>query len=263
MLTVMEADTQWLKIPLEQPGTHGNYSLATPVIKREITEWLFKESDGVVQTGPFAGMKVLNETAWKSTYLAPVLLGCYEQELHGEIERQITRLSKLENPTIGVVGCAEGYYAVGFKQRIPKATVYIIDIDSQCLEVCGHNAAANSVQLVAKAPVHVVLDCDLIFMDVEGAETDYLDPVKFPGLRDRHLIVEIHDLGPRHPVTEILLDRFRGSHRIQYLFTGTRNPSEYKWLCAMHQDYQWLAMSEGRMSMMGWFVMYPKGEALS
>lgn len=250
---------------IEQPGTRCNISLATPLIKRELTEWLYKAVDGVVQSGPFAGMKLLRETAWTSTYLPPLLLGCYEEELHGEVERQVTRLGRLKNPIISVVGCAEGYYAIGFKRRLPKATVYAVDSEEKCMAICGKAGVANAVSLTFGVPVEVFMRADLIFMDVEGAEVAYLDPEKLPQLRDRHIIVEVHDFGKDLQETpEILLDRFRGTHHITMLVSGgPRNPSKYPWLCAMHSDYQWLAVSEGRPCLMCWYVMEPKGMVLT
>lgn len=247
-----------------QPGRFGDIRSDTNLIREELTDWLYHELKGVVLSGPFQGMKLLRETAWESTHLPPLLLGSYEYELHGEIERQLTRLKKIGKPRISVVGCAEGFYAIGFKLRLSKAEVFAIDSDDNCLRVCKEAAALNVVELRYGAPVPVFMDADLIFMDVEGAEIAYLDPARLPNLREKHIIVEVHDYGEKQPTPRILLERFRGSHYITNVVSGgPRVPNCYPQIMAMHEDYQYLALCEGRPSTMSWFVMEPKGSALS
>ncbi len=226
--------------------------------KKEISDWLFRETGGLVQGGPFEGMKLLNEAAWRETSLAPLLLGCYEEELHGELERQINRLKHLTQPKVAVVGCAEGYYAVGLKRRLPDATVYAIDTDDTALEICGRAAAANGVSVTAGTPVDVFMAADFILMDVEGDEVVYLDPQKLPCLAGAHMLVEIHNL-PGQATDEILLERFRGTHRITFVFEGPRNPTKHKWLQRLCSDHRWAAVSEGRPCLMGWYIMEPRG----
>jgi hypothetical protein len=249
-----------------QPGRPHSLLSDTKAIKKQISDWLFDEVKGVVQSGPFEGMQLVRETAWDD-YLSPFLLGCYEEELHGEFERQIRRLKKLGRPPkISVVGCAEGYYAIGLKRRIPEAHVFIVDKDPKALHICGEAAAANGVELVVNAPVGVYLDCDLLVMDVEGSEIAYLDPDLCANLLHTHVIVEIHDWpDPKtnERISEILLNRFRGSHHIVLMLEGGRNPNKYSVLCHMTSDYRWLAVSEGRPTLMGWYVMEPKGAYMS
>jgi hypothetical protein len=46
--------------------------------------------------------------------------GCYEHELHGEIEQLVTRgFDAVLN-----IGCGEGYYAIGLARRMPTAAHY-------------------------------------------------------------------------------------------------------------------------------------------
>ncbi len=68
----------------------------------------------VVQGGPFAGMAYLHRSL--DGPLPPRLLGCYEAELHGALERILgTRYD-----TVVDIGCAEGYYAVGLALKMPR-----------------------------------------------------------------------------------------------------------------------------------------------
>jgi hypothetical protein len=63
----------------------------------------------MVAAGPFAGMKLDYELFPKHT--SPKFLGTYEQELHGGIERAI----KLYPRYVSNIGCAEGFYAIGWQ----------------------------------------------------------------------------------------------------------------------------------------------------
>lgn len=227
--------------------------------KTELEDHLYGQTNGIVQSGPFKGMWIPREYAWKETYLPPMLLGCYEEELHGVIEQQVGRLSAFEQPKVLVVGCAEGYYSIGLKRRLPNAQVYAIDKNEKCIEIMLQAAKANEVEiLVGNDLEQAFANVDFILMDVEGAEVAYLDFEKFPTLSGSNMLVEVHNW-PHQKTDEILLERFRGTHRIDLLFEGPRNPNKYKELCGMISDYRWMAVSEGRPCLMGWFYMNSRG----
>jgi predicted O-methyltransferase YrrM len=68
-------------------------------------------------------MAYLDETVWGP--ITPKWLGCYELELHDIVETAIAcRYDRVID-----VGCAEGYYAVGFAWRMPETEVITFDID--------------------------------------------------------------------------------------------------------------------------------------
>lgn len=238
--------------------------LAPPVTlveaKRQVSDWLYGHTQGFVQSGPFMGMKVLDKTSWPDTHLAPILLGCYEEELHGVLEQHIRRLGSFERPArIAVVGCAEGYYAIGLKLRMRSATVYGVDKDNAALSVMAEAAQVNGVEIVTGADLSEVFrDLDLLIMDCEGHEVEYLDLGRFPQLASAAALVEIHNM-PGQATDEILLERFKGTHRIDMLLEGPRNPNKFKELCPLTSDARWMAVNEGRPCLMGWFHMQPRG----
>ena len=233
-------------------------------IKLELEDWLYTEVGGGVQSGPFEGMILSRDKVWRESYLPPMILGCYEEELHGVINQQVDRLKNWErSPNIVVVGCAEGYYAVGLARRLPKATVYALDIDTKALEITSAAAKANGVTLKIGAPLDEVFAApDLVIMDCEGAEVDYLNLDTFPALTGAHIIVEIHNLVDQK-TDDVLLDRFRGTHRIDMLLEGPRNPTKHKQLCGLSSNYRWMAVCEGRPCLMSWFSMTPRGMFVS
>src|SRR5262249_41824323 len=85
--------------------------------------YLFGKSEPHVLSGPFAGLRYLNETVWGS--IEPKWLGTYELELHSIIER----ILRTGYDTIIDIGSAEGYYSVGLGKRCPSAVIHSYDVD--------------------------------------------------------------------------------------------------------------------------------------
>jgi methylase of polypeptide subunit release factors len=83
-----------------------------------------------VRSGPFQGMNYRTKQA--EGCLVARLLGCYESELHGELEKLIS-----EAPDVIIdIGCAEGYYALGLARRLPRARVYARDTNPRAQILC-------------------------------------------------------------------------------------------------------------------------------
>lgn len=239
--------------------------LATMTIQdmqRHVDDFVYAFTKGVVQTGPFQGMHLTRDIAWADTKLSPQLLGCYEMELHEFIEKCIEAKPKV----VVNVGCAEGYYAVGLAHRLPDATVYAIEGDETSVDIAKAAAERNGVKLVFGEDVDKVFAApDLIVMDCEGHEVLYLDLEKFPSLRTAVIIVEIHEMpaGSTYfpdgqPTAQIIVDRFRETHKIVALFEGPRNPNQFKCLHCISSLERWMAVQEGRPCLMCWFIMVPR-----
>lgn len=234
---------------------HQHFGLSVSVIKKRINDWLYDKMNGVVQSGPFVGMKMGCDETWKDGNLGTKILGCYEQELHHCIEYEIQRLGKLDRSKIVNIGSAEGYYAVGLAGRIRSTKVWVIDTD-EALEVSGEAARANGVRLFAGALEQAFAKPDLVICDCEGAEIDYLDLGRYPDLVGSTIIVECHDFSDR-PVAQILADRFVDTHCVMQVLSGARNPAEFEFMRKWHQTVQWIAVDEGRPCTMRWLIMRP------
>ena len=166
-----------------------------------------------VLKGPFAGMRLNYEAL--AVHGAPKYLGTYEQELHSAVERAI----ELKPKVVLNVGCAEGYYAVGFALRLPDALVLAADADPKAIRAARHNAALNNVRV---SDVGIIksghLDryltgpgC-LVVMDCEGAEFELLDPTRDPILQRSHILVEVH---PEFGTDSAIAERFSKTHNIE------------------------------------------------
>ncbi len=208
--------------------------------------------------GLFAGMEYAGATEGA---LMPRLLGTYESELYPYI-RQIAETGLDE---IVVIGCAEGYYAVGLARLIPRATVYAYDIDPAARSACQKLAAANAVQdrlLVGGQfrpqdfEAHAGRRA-LIVVDIEGAEDDILQPTLSPCLSGMSLIVETHD-HLRPGVLQRLTERFQPTHDITRVDQQPKQCALPEWLQNRPHLDQLLSVWEWRGEPTPWLVMIPK-----
>jgi len=170
-------------------------------------------TEGKVASGPFAGMKLDYEAL--PVHAAPKFLGTYEMELHGCIERAI----ELAPRYILNVGCAEGFYAVGFAMRLPDSQIFAADADPKALRATLRNAKLNNVQsrvygvgIVKPRQFDTYLkpDASLLVMDCEGAEFTLLNPDNDPILLRTHILVEVH---PEFGSELDIIARFTQTHR--------------------------------------------------
>lgn len=231
-----------------------------PQAKKPINDWLYEKTKGIVQTGPFAGMTLPREESWDDGNLSCKLLGCYEEELHEFLEREIHRLEHQAGVQVVDVGCAEGYYAVGLAMRLPKAAVFAVDVSVDALRVTEQAALANGTKVASASDMKLestIMVPDLVVMDCEGSEILYLNPENFPGLAHASIIVECHDPDEEGSLTKTLIQRFSDTHSIHNVVEGARNPNRFEVLRGLHSLDRWLAVSEGRPRMMNWLIMTP------
>ena len=119
-------------------------------ISRERQKELYHLKDVAVPKEIFSEKKVLNGPFEKMIYpdffsagstLYPKLIGSYEFELHQLINHILT--SNYEQYID--VGCAEGYYAVGFALKSPGALIHAFDINESAIKYCRQMAEVNNV----------------------------------------------------------------------------------------------------------------------
>lgn len=190
-----------------------------------IREHVSHRTEGKVQSGPFEGMLFGKRSVFGAH--TPKLLGSYEKELHPWLEL----ITQLEFERIIDIGCAEGYYAVGFARCLPEVQVEAYELQERAHPLIAEQAERNGV----RERISIRGGCDtevlsetlseasstLIFCDVEGYEKILLDPQKIPSLYDTHMLVEVHD----HKVagtSKALQERFASTHRICHIPQQTR-----------------------------------------
>lgn len=212
-----------------------------------------------IRSGPFEGMDYCVNAA-EGAYL-PRLLGTYETELAPAIA------ALRQNPPDHVIdiGCAEGYYAVGFARIFPKARVHAHDIDEVARRRCALLAKANGVEDRLEVAGEFTGEDfapfegrnALVFMDAEGFEDELLHPDRYPALQGFSLIVETHP-GARPGVTDRLTQRFQSTHDIQRIDQDTPKVTLPQELREASHLEMLLSLWEWRGQPTPWLFMRPK-----
>ncbi len=221
--------------------------------------------DNAVSAGPFTGMRYTGWSGHGSAIYAK-LLGTYEAELHPFVEKVVAA-----GPTLVVdVGCAEGYYAVGFALRLAEAKIIAADSSERARHMCSEMAGLNG--LSERVETMGVLDREgllrfaeqsggCLICDCEGAEETLLNEEVLAKLSSWFLLVEMHeylvpgiedrliDIAARTHEVEVVgsIDDFRRERRwpsprtdglspkIKHALYREGRPGLMRWLCASPQ----------------------------
>jgi len=233
------------------------------------TDDLLKEKyNGIVQSGPFKGMKLDCGTAWRDGNACTKLVGSYEFELHAAVEKAISRAPNF----IINVGCAEGYYAIGLGHRLPYAVVHAMDMDDKALDQCAKNGMNNGI--IGMTLVHGKVgpedlsrggDNRLYVVDIEGYELAVLDPQRCPELLISDIIVECHDFfyvgeneSPTSIISDSLTERFRETHEIERIEPQAPCLGDYPCLSGLVLGKALLAITEKRPLPTAWLACWAK-----
>lgn len=206
----------------------------------KIVQEVFK-NETTVQNGIFKGMKYIT-IANGSTLLAK-LIGSYEEPIQDWIKEVV--FEKKYNKILDI-GCAEGYYAVGFASKLPHCEIIAYDIDNE--------ARINLEKLIKLNDViniQIKSYCDhnelnqhsaigtLVFCDIEGYEETLLNPRYAPNLKYADLIIESHDCY-RPGVTEELIRRFYNTHKIRIIVDYPFRLEEYHTQNMTEQNFKFI-----------------------
>jgi hypothetical protein len=194
--------------------------------------------------------------------LVAKLAGTYERELHAVVADWI----KAGHLHIIDVGCAEGYYAVGFAYSMKDTTVHAFDIDAIARARC---AALSELNGVGKR-VHIHSSCEpcsvsafpergvALLSDCEGYERILLDPVAAPRLKGWPMLVELHEFID-NSITETICVRFGDSHEIELIEGQGREQQERLGEFAFMSARQRAAvLGERRPGPMRWAYLRPR-----
>ncbi len=244
-----------LKNCLLQRRTLGSY-IATNTV--------YRKTDLNVIDGPFKGLQYIENSTGGAYF--PKLLGIYEKEL----TPKINELSKINFEEIINVGGGEGCFAVGFATKCKDANILAFEPGFYgCYlmqKMAEKNNVANRVSIKAQLCFPEDLQAaikptkkTLIFMDVEGAELQLLNPDIVPALSKCYIMVEIHDT-----VSPILgntiKNRFSKTHKLTEIWQEERTIKDITittlWKSVLKKQFEKI-IHEGRGNKMRWFVFEP------
>jgi hypothetical protein len=235
-------------------------------LQQEAHHILFQGASPTILSGPFRGMRYLNETVWGP--ITPKWIGSYEAELHGVLEEVVAaRYTQIVN-----VGCAEGYYAAGLALRIPNAQVIAFDLDPTARRQTAHLASLVGVghrvevrgNCTPSLLHRLLVNHPLLMMDVEGAEYHLLDPSAAQNIRNAALLVEVHSSPPFDlpAVAESLHARLEATHDLLWLYPESRDDLvdrfRFLWENKISTDRFAEYLDEGRTEAQRWMWAKPK-----
>ena len=216
--------------------------------------------------GPFEGLRYASARSTGSA-LVPKLLGSYEDELHGVIGRILAG----DYTDIIDIGCAEGYYAVGFGARFPRATIHAFDTSPRaqqlCLAMARLNGVAERLELGDFCDEQKLLGLKLgrkalVLSDCEGYEATLFTARVAAFLAPHDVLIEVHE-DPHDPtLSATLQSRFASTHDVTIVdsiddkrkLRGRNFPE----LADLDVRTRHRLVREGRQGIMEWLYCTPK-----
>lgn len=255
-LTVAQATAALPTDVAERPSTDTEPKMG----RGHINSIVVTRFGGMIQSGPFRGMKLTPDSCWGDGDITPKLLGTYEEELHVVLEEFFSR----DYNAIVNIGSAEGYYAIGCAIRRPKTPVYAYDANPNAAAILERNAALNDIawritvsgnceadDLISLAKRHSSL---LVISDCEGYETTLFGNASVAdALSCSDVIVECHDFRDPNCTPTVFAALWR-THLIEIIYSGSRNPNRFPILSRYSDSDRWAAVSENRPELMNWLV---------
>lgn len=202
----------------------------------------------IVREGPFQGMRLVDQICGSRHF--PKVIGCYEQWLHPWILEEVSR----KPPVIVDIGCAEGYYAVGFARLLKNSKIVAFDISNDARRICRENAILNNVaeqvfienECTAACLESSDLRHGLIFCDCEGYEDRLFGSHLAEKLSTCSVIVECHESPPGFNTAEKLVEIFKGTHQVRLASNVLLNPHQIGRRYQLNRREAKQAIDEGR-----------------
>lgn len=218
----------------------------------------------VVLSGPFSGMKYPPSGAhWVSCRFEKII-GCYEAELYPCIRRVAEE--KRGYTDIINVGAAEGFFSVGLGLLFPSAKLLAFESEPAKTEVMRDLAELNGFadqltirgfcdpESLAAIPVGAK---PLLICDVDGYETELMDPGRVPWLAQADIVLELHDcLKPG--ITELMRSRFEKTHTLELVTSTGTAYEQFPILRGLSFPEIHAMTNSDRAAMQDWFFMEPR-----
>ncbi len=194
---------------------------------------------------------------------APKILGTYEKEIQEELSRWTERkFNRLIN-----VGGAEGFYAVGIMKTldVDEAIVYekLEEGRNMIHAISENNRVSQYINIFScceESDLYEICDeslCDLVFMDVEGAEVELLSSRVIAKLRNSAVVVEAHDFCVNN-CTNLVRDRLHRTHATKILTSRERVAKDFPLSFPLPKAIKFAMMDERRPEVMNWIIANPR-----
>ncbi len=231
-----------------------------------LSKIIFNYFDGVIQAGPFNGLRLVEQSSWGIGDRASMIFGLYESEVLNSLIKKPG-----EYKTFVDVGAADGYYAVGGLKAKLFERVYCFEVNPRSREIILKNASINgvsgSISVFGKANNDFIkllpfdiLSSAVFLIDIEGGEFDLLTTEVLDQLKQSIVYIELHDglLPNGQNLKNELIMRCIKTHNLLEFTSGSRDLSGIDFLQNFNDNDRWLMCSEGRPYRMSWLQLTPK-----
>lgn len=244
----------------------NNYLESNKTIKQGSSIAIAPEKFGLItQEGPFKGLVYPSMKSVGSS-LYPKLIGSYEKELWPILNEIKTN----DYTDIIDIGCAEGYYAVGFARMFDNAIINAYDINVDARELCREMAVVNNVEdrvkIHANCSSEILQDFNfngrgLIICDCEGCEKNIFSQNNVHNLKNCDLIIETHDFLDIN-ISVKIKELFKNTHDLISIKSiddiEKAHTYKFKLLDNFTLEEKLLYLGEHRPAIMEWVICKPK-----
>jgi hypothetical protein len=249
-------------------------SLSKAIVKhrrKTVAKELFAKHDGVIQNGPFEGMKLNGVANISQAAHGLKIFGLYEEPV---LERM---LEWCPIECVIDIGAGDGYYPVGMLLKNYVKRGICFEITESGREAIQANAKMNQVSdrieiLGAAGPdlaeimekLNVPKEQTMILCDIEGAEFSLITKELIAGLAGAKFVIELHEPfadGDNEQLRKDLLSRFPDDYEVSILVDKPRNWDGIKDLEELHDLDRALVTCEGRKFIGEWLIAEPKANA--
>jgi len=234
--------------------------------QKRVSLEVFALLNGMVQYGPFKGLRLIEDPWWGHLDLGSQCLGLYEKEILNFIEN----IQPGQFSTFLDIGAADGYYAVGilFSGKIKQSICF--ERTDKGRKAIQKNWIANGSKgrlrvegIANRTTLSSLTDYDLekalILIDIEGDEFELLDYDVLYMLRRSTILLEIHNwvVGFEEKYKKLLsnLDRL---FSIEIIERVDRQVEKFNELRDFTDDNRLLLVSERRPCLMRFLQLTPK-----
>ena len=209
-----------------------------------------------VQHGVFKGMKYNVESIMSVKY--PKIIGSYEMEL----TPYLWKLMRNKYKQMINIGCAEGYYSVGWAMKNKDTMVFAVDPLSKSKNFLSTLASNNGIKqqirffrwVSARRLNKWIKGRTLIIMDCVGAEVGLLNPLICNNLYLADILVEVHEF-VEEGIGKKIEQRFSQTHSVRYIPQINRVSDNFDILKNMDEHIAQQLMDEKRSSNIHWLYI--------
>lgn len=245
-------------------------SLEKAIVKlhrKRIAERVFALARGVVQRGPFQGMKLVQGSHLSRSDMAMKAFGLYEPE----VLEYMAALGPLR--TLVNLGAGDGYYSIGLLRAGVVQRAFCFEMNPLGRKVIPGNAALNGVAGAVRifgaaeadlAEQLVAAGADpegmLVLCDIEGAEFDVLSAGLIGWASKAVFVIELHPFLVDGGEAKIaaLTGSFQPTHQCRILKAGPPRWQDIPEIEALTDLERALVTNEGRKQLGRWLIAEPR-----